>query len=47
MVDRITSTRGHIVIRVDKGGATYRAFVLEDTDESMRVKAILGPFTSR
>lgn len=47
MVERITSTRGHIVIRVDKGGGTYRAFVLEDTDESMRVKAILGPFTSR
>lgn len=47
MLDRLLSARGHIVIRVDPGGATYRAIVLEDADESMRVTAVHGPFRSR
>ena len=47
MLDRLLSARGHIVIRVDPGGGTYRAIVLEDTDESMRVKAVHGPYQSR
>ena len=47
MLDRLLSARGHIVIRVDKGGGTYRAIIVDDTDESMRVTAVHGPFTSR
>lgn len=47
LLDRLASSRGHIVVRVDRGGATYRALILEDTDESMRVKAVLGPYQSR
>ncbi len=47
MLDRLLSARGHIVIRVEPGGASYRAIVLEDTDESMRVKAVHGPYQSR
>ncbi len=47
MLDRLLSARGHIVVRVDKGGATYRAIIVDDTDESMRVTAVHGPFTSR
>ena len=47
LLDRLASARGHIVIRVERGGATYRAFIIEDADESMHVKAVLGPYESR
>ena len=47
MLDRLLSARGHIVIRVDKGGATYRAIIVDDADEAMRVTAVHGPYTSR
>jgi beta-lactamase superfamily II metal-dependent hydrolase len=47
MLDRLLVSRGHIVIRVDHGGATYRVFAVDDTDESMRVTAVHGPYTSR
>lgn len=47
LLDRLASARGHIVIRVDRGGATYRALIVEDSDESMRLKAVLGPYRSR
>lgn len=41
------STQGHVVIRVAEGGASFRVFVLEDTDEDMRVKAVFGPYLSQ
>lgn len=47
LLDRLIGRRGHIVIRVDRGGATYHALVLDDTDESMTVKAAFGPYQSR
>ena len=47
LLDRLISARGHIVIRVERGGGTYRAIVLEDMDESMNVKAVFGPYQSR
>jgi beta-lactamase superfamily II metal-dependent hydrolase len=47
LLDRLASARGHIVIRVERGGVTYRTFILDDTDESMRVTAVLGPYESR
>ena len=47
LLDRLLSSQGHIVVRVDPGGATYRAMILEDADESMRVKAVHGPYHSR
>lgn len=47
MLDRLLSARGHIVIRVEPDGGTYRAIVLEDADESLRVKAVFGPYQSR
>lgn len=46
-IEKAKSTQGHIVIRVAPGGASYRVFVLEDDDEEMRVKAVLGPYESR
>jgi hypothetical protein len=47
LLDRVASAHGHIVIRVSPGGASYRAIILEDADESMRVTAVLGPYQSR
>lgn len=41
------STQGHVVIRVEKGGAHYRVFVLDDADEAMKIKAVSGPYASR
>lgn len=41
------SIQGHVVIRVAQGGASYRVFVLDDTDEAMRVKAVFGPYASQ
>lgn len=37
---------GHIVVRVEPGGARYRVFVLENRDERDLVVAALGPFSA-
>ena len=47
LLERLMSDQGHIVIRVARGGGHYQAIVLDDSDESMRVKAIHGPYESR
>lgn len=41
------STQGHVVIRVNEGGASFRVFVLDDATEDMMVKAAFGPYLSR
>lgn len=46
-LERLLSRQGHIVVRVEPGGASYRALILEDADESMRVTAVHGPYTAR
>lgn len=46
-VAEAASTQGHVVIRVERGGAQYRVFVLDDGDEQRRIKAVFGPYTSR
>jgi arginine repressor len=47
MIDQLASADGHIVIRVEPGGAKYEAIVVDAANESMRIKQIFGPFTSR
>lgn len=37
---------GHIVVKVDKGGETYRIFVVDARDEEMAVLRECGPFKS-
>jgi len=46
LLDRLKSSQGHIVIRVDKGGATFRVLILDDSAESFRILAIHGPYKS-
>jgi beta-lactamase superfamily II metal-dependent hydrolase len=45
-LDEAKSHQGHVVIRVDDGGATYRVYILDDSDEEQRVLAVHGPYTS-
>ena len=43
----IDSEQGHIVVRVERGGARYRVIILDDSDEKATVKAIHGPYAAR
>ncbi len=47
LLDRLKSAQGHIVVRVDPGGETFRVIILDDSAESYQVKAIHGPYQSR
>lgn len=43
----IASRQGHVVVRVAPGGSSYHVIVLVDTDESMRIRSVHGPYDSR
>jgi hypothetical protein len=47
LLDRLKSAQGHIVVRVDPGGDTFRVIILDDSAETYRVKAIHSPYRSR
>lgn len=47
MIDRLRGMQGHIVIRVDRGGDTYKVIVLDDSAETFKIKAVFGPYHSR
>ena len=47
LLDRLKSAQGHIVIRVEPGGAAFRVIVLDDAAETYAVKSIHGPYQSR
>ena len=44
---RVLSKQGHIVVRVSPGGDSYSIIVLRDSDESMKVKGVHGPYYCR
>ncbi len=46
-LDRLKSSQGHIVIRVEPGGASFRVIILDDAAETFNVKAVFGPYQSR
>jgi beta-lactamase superfamily II metal-dependent hydrolase len=41
---QVASDAGHVLVRVAPGGASYRVFVLDDTNESGAVKSVHGPY---
>jgi beta-lactamase superfamily II metal-dependent hydrolase len=41
------STQGHVVVRVDSDGETFRVFVLDDSAENFVVTAVHGPYQAR
>jgi beta-lactamase superfamily II metal-dependent hydrolase len=46
MTKAFSSFEGHVVIRVEPGGATYKVYVLDDKSETLLVKAVYGPYLS-
>jgi beta-lactamase superfamily II metal-dependent hydrolase len=44
--DQFKSSQGHVLVRVAPGGAEFSVLVLEDGDESNRVKDVFGPYAS-
>lgn len=44
---QVKGSDGHVVVRVDKGGAHYYVYTLTDSDGKKTVKKISGPYTSR
>lgn len=42
--DDLKSRNGHIVVRVDPGGATFHVFILSNEDEEDRVVGSFGPY---
>jgi len=46
-LDQVASHQGHILIRVDPGGNSYRVIILDDTGETYQIKAVHGPFEAR
>jgi len=46
ILDLARSSQGHVVVRVENGGASYRVFVLDDSSEGMKVRAVFGPYES-
>lgn len=45
-IDKLKSQQGHIVVRVSPGGDTYMIYILDDSIEDFKVKAVHGPYTS-
>lgn len=46
LTKRLSSTTGHIVIRVAPGGDRYSVVITDSSDESDRVIKVLGPYES-
>jgi hypothetical protein len=44
--DDLASRNGHIVVRVDPGGATFNIHILSNEDETDRVLTAFGPYTA-
>lgn len=38
--------QGHVVVRVEPGGKSYRVYILDDTAESFKIKEVYGPYKS-
>jgi hypothetical protein len=43
-IDNLKSQQGHIVVRVNPGGESYMIYILDDSEESFKIKSIHGPY---
>lgn len=43
-IDILKSQQGHIVVRVNPGGANYLVYVLDDSTENFKIKVMYGPY---
>jgi beta-lactamase superfamily II metal-dependent hydrolase len=46
-LEKLTATQGHLIVRVAPGGNAYQMIVLDDSQESFRIKSVHGPYESR
>jgi beta-lactamase superfamily II metal-dependent hydrolase len=46
LTKRLSSSAGHVIIRVAPGGGSYRVVVTDNADESDRVVRVFGPYES-
>ncbi len=46
-LEKLKSRQGHIVVRVEPGGESYRITILDDSAESFRINAVHGPYPSQ
>lgn len=46
LVSQLKSTQGHIVIRVNPGGNSYKVYILDDTSEIFTIQGIYGSYES-
>ncbi len=44
-IDQLKSQQGHVVIRVNPGGESYMIYILDDSEENFRIKAVHGPYS--
>jgi beta-lactamase superfamily II metal-dependent hydrolase len=44
---KAAGTQGHVVVRVDAGGGSYRVIVVDDSRDNGAVRSIHGPYQSR
>ena len=47
VVSKLAGLGGHIVVRVSPGGQRYYIYLLDDTNETYKVKQIYGPYQCR
>lgn len=47
LLPKLKSVSGHVVIRVEPDGKKYTILILDDSDESGRVKAVHGPYRAQ
>ena len=43
-MDNLKSQQGHLVVRVNPGGGSYMIYILDDSEENFKIKAIHGPY---
>jgi hypothetical protein len=46
-IGKLPSHQGHVLVRVDAGGGSYRVIVIDDSKEDGAVKSVHGPYPSR
>ncbi len=43
-IDDMKSTQGHIVIRVNPDGESFMIYILDDSEESFKIRSVHGPY---
>jgi beta-lactamase superfamily II metal-dependent hydrolase len=46
-IDRTAANQGHVLVRVEPGGARYQVIVIDDRDDSGNVRSVHGPYDGR